>query len=194
MIAILAGGESRRMGRDKATLVLENAGGITLLERVARAAIGAAPDEALLVVGRARPEGWTLPGVRFVEDETPGEGPLGGLATALRHAPGEDVLLVACDMPGMTVDALRWLRDHAAARRPLEDGLAVVNGARVEPLFSVYTAACRAPVERRLAAGRRSMMGLIEEGRFVRVDAPPEIAAALVNVNTPEEWAATVCG
>lgn len=190
MIAILAGGESRRMGRDKAVLVLESEGGITLLERLARAALAAAPAEAVRIVGRARPEGWPLAAVRFVEDETPGAGPLGGLATALRQADGADTLLVACDMPRIDAGALRWLLDQGAWHQPLGDGLAVQNGAQVEPLFSIYTAACLALVERRLAAGRRSMIGLIETGRFARLAAPPEIAAALANVNTPEEWAA----
>lgn len=187
--AILAGGESRRMGRDKAGLIPGGDGGATLLERIARAAIDAAPDAAVLVVGRARPEGWPLSRVRFVSDETPGVGPLGGLATALRQAGGDDVLLVACDLPKLTSDTLRWLREEAA-RRTQEDGLAVVNGAQVEPLFSVYTSACLPIVEARLAEARRSLQGLIAAGRFVRVAAPPEVVAAIMNVNTPEEWAA----
>ncbi len=175
------------MGRDKARLVL---GGVSLLERTAGAAREVAPD--VLVVGRPRPPDWPLEGVRFVEDEVPGVGPIGGLLTALRqHAapvPGGSVLAVACDMPRLTSGALRWLQD-AASGRHLRDGLVVENGGQVEPLFAIYTAACLPLVERQIAAGRRSLQALIAAGRFEHLGAPPEIAPALRNVNTPEEFA-----
>ena len=77
-LAILAGGASRRMGRDKATL---DAGDGPLLERSAR--LGLELGLPVLVVGRERPTNWPLPTVRFVADRMPGQGPLGGLVTAL---------------------------------------------------------------------------------------------------------------
>jgi molybdopterin-guanine dinucleotide biosynthesis protein A len=186
LIAVLAGGESRRMGTDKAGLVWQ---GTPLLERTCRAAVEAAgTPERVLVVGREHPAGWTLYGVRFAPDEMPGQGPLGGLATALRLADGADCVAVACDMPGLTVGALRWLM--VAAPSDAEHGAVTVNGGQWEPLFALYRPACAPLVEARLASGRRSLHGLIEAGRFAFLDAPPEVRAALVNVNTPEEFAA----
>lgn len=180
--AILAGGESQRMGTDKAVLLW---GGMTLLERAARTALAAGLPT--LVVGRPRPDGWQTPAVDFASDDAPGRGPLGGLETALRRA-GDPVLAVACDMPLLTPSALRWLRDQAAAGTG-ELGLAVVNEGRWEPLFSVYTPTCLPLIESRLAEGRLSLHGLIESGDFGRVDAPDWVAAQIVNVNTPEDLA-----
>ncbi len=180
VVAILAGGQSRRMGTDKAYLDVD---GTPLLERAARLALTS--GFATLVVGRARPADWLLDGVDFVEDALPGRGPLGGLETALRLGP-TPVLALACDMPLLTPDALRWLTDESALRRG-EHGLAVRNSGRWEPLFSVYSPACLALVEARLAAGRLSLHGLIEAGNFALADAPDWVASQLVNVNTPAD-------
>ena len=179
-VAILAGGESRRMGTDKAALLF---GGLSLLERTARTALFA--GLTVLVVGRARPDGWQTPKVDFVLDAAPGRGPLGGLEMAMNHA-GGPVLAVACDMPLLTSEALVWLRDRAAASTS-EHGLVVLNEGQWEPLFSVYAPACLPLIESRLAAGRLSLHGLIEAGEFARADAPGWVAAQLVNINTPEE-------
>ena len=179
-VAILAGGESRRMGTDKAVLLF---GGLSLLERTARTALFA--GLTVLVAGRACPDGWQTPKVDFVLDAAPGRGPLGGLETALKHADGP-VLAVACDMPLLTSEALIWLRDRAAASTS-EHGLVVLNEGQWEPLFSVYAPACLPLIESRLAAGRLSLHGLIEAGDFARADAPGWVAVQLVNINTPEE-------
>ena len=180
-IAILAGGQSRRMGTDKAALQI---GGMTLLERTARLAL--AVGLPVLVVGRAQPPGWLLPEVLFLEDAEAGQGPVGGLATALRHAQGS-VLALACDLPLLTADALQWLIDQAKAHGGAS-GLVTVNGGHLEPLFTVYDLACLPLIEARLAAGQRSLRGVIKAGTFASADAPDWVAAQLVNANTPEEW------
>ena len=179
-VAILAGGRSRRMGTDKAALEI---GGISLLERMARLVRNA--DLPALVAGRASPDGWPLPEVRFAEDSAPGLGPAGGLATALRQAQ-TPVLALACDLPLLTADAVRWL--GAQAEHGNTHGLIVVNGEQWEPLFSVYRPACLPLIESRLAEGRRSLHGLIQAGEFAFVDAPDWVAAQLANVNTPDDW------
>ncbi|MDQ2798359.1 MAG: molybdenum cofactor guanylyltransferase [Armatimonadota bacterium] len=186
-ITILAGGQSRRMGTDKAVLKF---GGMTLLERAARTAL--ATGIPVLVAGRLRPDDWPLPEVDFVPDALPNCGPLGGLQTALRHA-ACPVLALACDMPLLTPDALRWLSAQAATHSG-EHGLEVLNNAQWEPLFSVYTPACLPLIETRLAAGRLSLHGLIESGDFGLADAPDWVAAQLVNINTPEELAELLGG
>ena len=168
------------MGTDKARLEVD---GTPLLERLAHEAASA--GFPVLVVGRARPNDWPLPAVTFAEDDQPGRGPLGGLATALRLSP-ISVLTVACDLPRLTGDALRWLAVRAAEQAG-PHGLAIRNGGQWEPLFSVYAPACLPLIEQRLAAGRLSLHGLFEEGEFGRVDAPDWVAAQLVNVNTPDD-------
>ncbi len=177
--ALFAGGASRRMGTDKAALTV---GGETLLARTAR--LAAEAGLSVTVVGRARPEEWTLDSVMFLPDDVPGLGPLGALTTALRRI-DRPLLALACDLPRLEADALRWL----AVQTPGPHGLAVLLRDAPEPLFSVYTPACLPLAEARLAEGRRSLRGLIEAGNFVRVDAPDWAAARLRNVNTPEDWA-----
>lgn len=178
---ILAGGESRRMGSDKANLSL--AGGTTFLQRTAALAAGVCDE--VIIVGRARPSDWPFGNTVFLPDETPGLGPAGGILTALRHTP-DAVLAVACDMPALTADALRWLRDASAAYR-YAPGVVGIRGDDVEPLFAVYRPACLSPLEIRLAAGRRSLQGLIAALPFALVEVPAAHRPALRNVNTPED-------
>ncbi|MDQ3815598.1 MAG: molybdenum cofactor guanylyltransferase [Armatimonadota bacterium] len=161
--------------------------GISLLERTARTALEV--TSRVLVIGRSRPSGWPLEDVLFVADETPHLGPMGGLQTALRHAatvPTHNVLALACDLPKMTPDGLRWLFD-AASQHQLDHGLVVLNAGQLEPLFSIYTLSCLPLIESLLAAHRRSLHGLIQAGQFERIAAPAEIGPMLVNVNTPED-------
>ena len=177
-VAVLAGGASRRMGVDKATLLVD---GRSLLERV----VAAARDARCRCVVIGREPVTDLAGVdEWIDDEMPGEGPLAALATALRRCGGE-IALVACDMPHLDAAALSWL-----VSLPLDDaaaGLVVRNGERLEPLFARYRRSCLPAVDAILADGRRSLSALYEVAPFVVVDAPDAIAAALTNVNTPEE-------
>jgi molybdopterin-guanine dinucleotide biosynthesis protein A len=171
------------MGTDKAALEVE---GRTLLARTAEVALAA--NLLVLVVGRARPAGWFLETVAFAEDTLPGLGPLGGLATALGQSETTAVLALACDLPLLTTEAVRWLGTQSGQGN--EHGLIVVNNGNWEPLFSIYTPACLPLIEARLAVGKRSLHGLIEAGQFAFRDAPDWIAAQLANINTPEQWQA----
>jgi molybdenum cofactor guanylyltransferase len=135
------------------------------------------------VVGRARDP--RIDGVlAWVDDDAPGEGPLAALATALDYAK-RDVLLVACDMPLINADALRWLADHAIARE--EGGVVVRTNERLEPLFARYAPSSLHHVDALLREGNRSLRALIERASITIVDAPEWIAERLVNVNTPDE-------
>jgi molybdopterin-guanine dinucleotide biosynthesis protein A len=179
-LAILAGGASTRMGRDKALL---DDGRGPVLARLA--AVGLQCGLPVLVVGRLAPADWPLPEVGFVVDDQPGAGPLGGLATALAHA--APVLAVACDLAGLTTQALTWLR-HTAGRTSLVDGLVTTRNGLIEPLFACYTARCRPLIARRLAGGQRAMHRLIADGDFHHAPLPATLWPAVVNLNTPEEW------
>lgn len=175
--AIMAGGRSRRMGRDKAALAL---GGIPMLERVALAAHGA--GMAVIVVGRERPEWWTLEGVRFIDDDAPDTGPLGGIATALRVA-GAAVLALACDMPLVTTEAIAWLQAEAA-KREICDGLVTQSGSESEPLFAIYMPSCGLLIDELLARGEYSVRRLLDRAAIDLVGLPPEFASVATNVNT----------
>jgi len=190
-IAILAGGQSSRMGTDKAMLDVD---GEPLLARIAREAKETSPQPSpwkgqgvkVLVVGRETPTDWAVDGVEFVVDDEAGLGPIGGLAVALSMTDGP-VLMLACDMPRLTRRSIGWLVGEVESWAPAW-GLAVRNGGQIEPLFSVYQPTLIPMVDERIRHGRRSLYGLIEDASFDFVDAPDDVRTELVNVNTVEEW------
>lgn len=181
-IAIMAGGRSTRMGRDKGALEIA---GRTLLERTAATALDSGCCVA--VIGRQPPQIWPFDDISFFCDEEPGAGPLGGLATALRHLGGA-VLALACDLPLLNAGSLRWLID-AAAGRAGHHGIVTLNEGRPEPLFSIYFPSVLPLADRLLTSENRSLRTLHAVGSFAAINAPPAVARTLHNVNTPEEWA-----
>jgi molybdenum cofactor guanylyltransferase len=185
--AILNGGRASRFGgRDKSGLIVA---GRTVRERLV-AVLTQAVDDMMVVGGRADDEPWPA-GVRWVEDLVPGQGPLGGLQAALAAARFEPVLVVACDMPGLTVPFVRYLL--AAA----DDVDAVVPRTKsgYHPLCAVYRRTCLPIVSRHLATGRLTLRDLLTEVR-VREVTETELApighpaALLANLNTPDDYRA----
>ena len=112
--AVLAGGPSRRMGRDKATLPL----GGTALGHLALDALAAVADPVALVAPVGHPANALLArpatagtSSRLVAVADPGNGPLAALAAALRALPAEYLVVAAGDHPGLRVELLRHLVD-----------------------------------------------------------------------------------
>ncbi|MBS1913177.1 MAG: molybdenum cofactor guanylyltransferase [Bacteroidetes bacterium] len=176
--AILAGGRSTRMGRDKAMISVN---GRPMLERVAGAAYDAGLE--VMVVGREQGADWHGPAVRFVQDDFPDAGPLGGIATALRHA-RTPVLALACDMPWISAEMIRWLVD-AYALEGEAAGLVSLNGERPEPLFSVYGRPCAGEIAHMIASGNLAVIALIRTLGLPQRVVPERFRSALRNVNTP---------
>ncbi|HEV2457819.1 MAG TPA: molybdenum cofactor guanylyltransferase [Ktedonobacterales bacterium] len=184
---VLAGGRSRRMGADKAALLIE---GEPLLRRVVGRLRPALP--AVLVV--SPPELAPLvPGVRVVPDTRPGMGPLAGLEAALAAIETPRAFVVACDMPFVAPALIRAMADYAAANAPDADAVVLRAGEDVEPLHSVYSKACLPVVTELLDAGTRSLHDLLARLRVAEF--PTAEATRLdpsgrsaFNANTPAEW------
>ena len=183
---ILAGGASRRMGRDKALLRL---GGATLLER-AVALVREAGGEPL-VVAPARP-GHDPAGIRRVDEGASGRaaGPLVALRHGLDACGTEIAVALACDLPLVPASLLRHLAAGAGGEHQ-----AVVprSGGVLQVLAAAYAAACREAIDRHLRSGGRSVHGFLEEVR-VRYLEGEELEAfggpgIFLNVNTPEDLA-----
>jgi molybdopterin-guanine dinucleotide biosynthesis protein A len=175
------------MGRDKAALLLE---GRTLLERQLALAWSLAPEE-VWVSGRAQAE---LGGARArgLPDESPGQGPLGGLVTVLRATRAPHVLVLAVDMPALDAGLLA----RVLARRTASAGVVPRSRAGWEPLAAVYPRAMRGPAEAALAAGRRALHALVEAaiagGQLAAWDLDPADEAAFTSWNEPGELPADV--
>lgn len=130
---VLVGGRSARMGRDKAFLPL---GGRPLAALVAERVEQAAGSVTLLGgPGACAALGWPV-----LADEAPGCGPLSGIHCALKHSPAHWKLVVACDLPFLSVAFLRYLVDLAANEEAHSEGSQVIvprskRGYRLAGLF-----------------------------------------------------------
>jgi len=190
-VAVLAGGASRRMGRDKALLRSE---GRCWAAIVCEA--GLAAGFSTFLVGRnAFPFGFIPNGVHFIPDDAPGAGPLAALATALRSLPsGGDILLAPCDVPRIKPDDLLWLaRAHhlhrTASGHKGSSFLGTVALAEnvPQPLFAVYRPNCLPLIEELLASGRRRLLDLLETGQFRFAMLPDTHKTAIADIDTPSE-------
>jgi len=179
---VLAGGSSQRMGRDKASIAID---GSTMLERVVNA--GTTAGLSMLVVGRARPLAFPFPTTRFVTDQHPGGGPLGGLLTAFSHVDG-DLLALACDLPLLNRAAVEWLLATAAPLDPARDVVVMADG-RLQPLFAVWRRIGRTRLARAFAAGERSLMRCLATADPFVVHLPAQFAHAADDCDTPEDLA-----
>ena len=148
--AVLAGGASQRMGRDKATLAV---GGVPLARRVLAAAAGVAGTVVLVA-----PAGHPARGLHSAVVTDPGTGPLAALRAAAAALTAPYVLVLACDHPDLRTELLQLL---VAERR---EGAAVVcrRAGRLEPLVALYPrAAALAAADACLAGGERSLRQLL---------------------------------
>ena len=151
----LAGGDSTRMGQNKALLEL---GGEPLIVRTARL-VGRVVASAAVVVGPT--VAYRQLGLEVLDDDWPGAGPLGGIATALRFSRAEWNLVLACDLPYLTKPWLDFL--VGSARKSDADAVVPVNFEGVEPLCAMYHKRCEAALRSALEKGiRRVTEGLAE--------------------------------
>lgn len=179
--AILAGGRSSRMGRDKAEIPIGNE---TFLERTVRIVLEAGVPA--IVIGRPEPTAWRFDDVRCVEDDVPGRGPIGGLLTAF-HTTGTDILLLPCDLPDLTPDAVRWLLNAWNESSGSLAGLVPVTNGRPEPMFALYTAALANTCRTVLDTGSASLREIIAAADIPGIDLPTQFVPALRNVNRPDQ-------
>jgi molybdenum cofactor guanylyltransferase len=176
---VLVGGQSSRMGRDKA--FLPSASG-PLVKEVAGNVAAAAGNVALV----GRPDLFrSLFDYDCLEDMCPGFGPLSGIHTALKSRRGEYNLILACDMPGADPSLLASLL-HCAATRAVPCVVPVDAAGKKHPLCGVYHRNALEAVENALSSSRPCLMDLLSE-----LDAFPfECEMTIPNCNTPAEWAA----
>lgn len=154
--AVLAGGASTRMGVDKASL---------FADRVVAALEGAGASEVLVIS----------------EDDDPGHGPLGGIATALRLAQHDVVVVLACDLPDVQAAGIRAVVDAVTD----DVDAAFPPG---EPLHAAWRRSARPVVLAAIERGDLAVHAVLDDLRTAEVAVDPRW---LRNVNRPSDLVQT---
>lgn len=174
--AVLTGGLSTRMGRDKALLEVD---GQALAATAAAALRGAGADPVLAVGGDG--VALDLLGLTPVPDLHPGEGPLGGVLTALASASDDVVVILACDLPFVRTEGVSQVVAALAADPAAPAAVPVLDG-RAQPLHAAWRRSVHAQVEAVFVAGERAVHRTLRDLGAVPV---PGLAPRwLTNVNT----------
>jgi molybdopterin-guanine dinucleotide biosynthesis protein A len=187
---VLAGGRSRRMGRNKAEIEW-NSGTLLSHALVVLQSVAA----KVFVVGLPQTQ---TPGAEAIADEFPGRGPLGGIHAALKHTATDWIFVLAVDLPLVSSKLVSFIAGACEA-----NAFAVVPrvGDRLQPLCAAYHRRLLPEVERAIAGDdlsvhrllervstgmmeKQSITKIIEQKDIVRHGFLPEM---LANVNTPEE-------
>ena len=179
---LLAGGESRRMGKDKATVLFRGKPlwqiQIDLLRKLEPAEI--------FVSARTDPS-WRPDDVQFVADDPPSRGPLSGLAASLAQMRSAYLLALAIDMPFMTEEFLRCLCVKIEAGR----GVVPKIGNRAEPLAAIYPREAEIDFRRALAGADFSLQSLtrrlVETGKLRAIHVTEQEKRFFLNVNEPAD-------
>jgi molybdopterin-guanine dinucleotide biosynthesis protein A len=150
---ILAGGKSSRMGRDKA---LEKIGGKYLIERVINS-LSLLGDDIIVVT--ALPNQLPSLNIEKVLDTYPRTGAKVGLCTGINASLSFYSLVVACDMPFLNIDLLRYLLDSASGF----DAVIPRIGDKIEPLHAVYSKNCIPILDEHISKGKLKISDLFDE-------------------------------
>jgi len=170
--AVLAGGQSRRLGKDKATIELE---GRSLLDRALMTLREVFPR--VVIVSPPR-DFESQVDAEFVHDPVPPVGPLGGVMAAIRHAGDQTAFVLACDLPFVSTELIRYLLRRSrigALTQDAESDFAVsipCMAGRPQPLCGLYGTRCLATIERALGSGDFGVQELLTRvpTEFVEID------------------------
>ena len=181
--ALFVGGESRRMGADKAGLIYE---GEPLWARQLRTLREMAPEK-ILISARAKPP-WCPPEMEAVLDSPPSRGPLSGLAAALKKIRTTHLLVLAVDMPLMTAEHLRWLQ------RQIQSGcgLLPMRAGKGEPLCAIYPVEAGELAMAHLNGSDVSLTAMVKilqtENILRACHLEPEMMKLYFNANAPNDF------
>jgi molybdopterin-guanine dinucleotide biosynthesis protein A len=186
---LLAGGQSRRMGEDKATFHFRG----KPLWQIQLSLLRSFQPVEILISARKDPT-WRSPDVKFVADDPPSRGPLSGLAAALSQIRSGHLLALAIDMPFMNADHLHFLCGQ------IEPGYGVVPmiGDRAEPLAAIYPVEAGVDLAAAFSGGDFSLQALtnrlvkIGKMRAIRVSKEEEIFYR--NLNEPADFGVDLAG
>ena len=178
--AILAGGQSRRMGSNKALIKVD---GETIIERTVRV-FKKIFDDTIIIAND--PLAYEDLSTRIYTDIHKGAGALGGVYTALFHSSSQYTFVAACDMPLLDEASIRVIIGRAG----LDAVVPYVDG-RFHPMHALYSRRCMRAIEEMIKDGDLKINNLLERVmvRKLTVDdfKGAAIWASVENINTPED-------
>jgi molybdenum cofactor guanylyltransferase len=185
-VIISAGGKSSRIGTDKA---LVKVGGKTILERIIERTKDLGQAETLLISNDV--EKYRQFGLTTYADVFPDKGSLGGIYTGIHYASSPYSLIIACDMPFLSVPLLNYMISLIDEKYELI--VPRVTG-HPEPLHALYHKTCLEPINKRIEANQLKVMDFYEglKIRYLDEDEYLEFnpnGTAFMNVNSPEDLA-----
>jgi molybdopterin-guanine dinucleotide biosynthesis protein A len=179
---LLAGGRSRRFGRNKALEVFQ---GERLIDRQVRQLRSLF---SMVLVVTDRPERYLDLDVTIVQDIIPGQGPLGGIYTGLLFAQGANAFVTACDMPFVQPALVGRMVQLAGDY----DVVVPQRGARLEPLHAVYSFRCLSHIKNMLERRMLQIVGFFPAVKVYRLgqdelDELDPSGLSFFNINTPDD-------
>lgn len=177
-IIVLAGGQSRRMGQDKAALAWgKNDVLSSLLGRLVPLS-----DDVLVISNAVRE---VSPPVRQFPDIIPGKGPLSGIHAGLIHARYDLVFVTACDVPFLAPEIILPIVQSAKNK----DASVAVYKEKIEPLFACYHKRCSGIIAELLLAEKYRVIDFLARINWQRVeDLPKYTDSCFMNINTPHDY------
>ncbi|MEK6223185.1 MAG: molybdenum cofactor guanylyltransferase [Chloroflexota bacterium] len=182
-IAIQAGGQSRRMGRDKGLVPLNNK---PMIEHVLTRLEGIAEE---IIITTNQPENYEYLGLPLFTDRQPQAGALAGLETAVKAANGDYVFVVACDMPFVSSKLVKYI----TARAKQADVIVPHFEDRYQPLHALYNkSTCMPAIKTVLAENKKRVISFfplvsVQEISAAEIKPIDPTGRSFQNINTPEE-------
>lgn len=185
---VLAGGQSSRMGQDKALIAID---GVPLLQRVCQVALACCPAVYIVTPWVDRYQS-LLPDCHLLREvvlpgETEPHGPLVGFAQGLAQVPTDWVLLLACDLPRLQVSVIQtWMAE--LPRVPDATMALLYRSPKAwDPLCGFYRRRCLPALNHYISQGGRSFQGWLATQQIQEL--PLVNSGMLFNCNTPEDLA-----
>lgn len=186
-VAVLAGGKSSRMGRNKA--LVEIAGQTILAHILGR--VSHLGDGAPFIVANDAPT-YDAFGLPVLSDVYPDHGSLGGIYSAIHHSQTEYTMVMACDMPFVSAPLITYMVGLIAANDPQPDVIVPRVDGYPQGLFALYRKACLPVIQPRLEAKQLKVIRFydavnvryLDESEYQSYIVPD---LSFFNVNTPQD-------
>jgi len=180
---ILAGGSSKRYGQDKAFLKIGNT---RLIDSILQEMHTVFKRVILITNEKVKYEYLEIP---MFEDLVKGFGPLGGIYTGLMSIPDQAGFFVACDMPHINRQLVRYMVDIKGNHRAVVPAVAD----KIEPLHAIYFQSCLKPIKHLIDTNRYQVRLFFDSipVRYVKEDEIRRFCCpskAFLNINTPDEF------